>query len=66
MRPFGFEPGQFASHRRELLFEVLLRTKSTIAAEGVHTEIADEQRGEDIEAEHSQDGAAVPMGDHSP
>jgi hypothetical protein len=32
----------------------------------VHTEIADEQRGEDIEAEHSQDGAAVPMGDHSP
>jgi hypothetical protein len=36
-----------------------------VAGEGIDPEIANEQRGKKIKAQNSQDGASVPMGDHS-
>ena len=63
MRSFGPEPGKLAFHGGKLLLEVLLSPQPMVAGEGIGGEIADEQRGKNIETEDGQNGAAAAMRD---
>ena len=58
-RAFGLGGVEFALEVGDPLVEVLLGQDAAIAGVGVDAEIADEQRGQGIEAEGSQERASM-------
>src|SRR4029077_16086927 len=60
----ALEVVEIGGQRDDLLVEVFLGLEPVIAAIGVDAEIADQERGHDIEAERGQDGTQAFTRDH--